>query len=275
MPTIDEKRVYADKTGKAELFVAAALGVVVVDVSDDRIGGFGIDHRCTALDVASAAGHIAVATDERVLLDRGEGEGFENAGFGSAVAVGFDGDDLLAADESGRVARRAIDAADTDENSDAWTTLGEVDHPRAIDGSLVAAADGVHRVDGDALSHVGLDDARDVSASGVPLAATGSGLYALGNGWMDVLSGSFRVVASDGRRAHAVGDGRVYARTDDDEWETLDVPVDEPLVGVVHGPATYAVTEAGTLLMDAGDGWRSQTLGLDGIAGVGVRFIEE
>ncbi|QCJ47028.1 hypothetical protein [Haloprofundus sp. MHR1] len=272
MSTIDEKRVYADKSGKTELFVAAALGVVAVDVSDDRIGGFGIERRCTALDVAGEGGRIAVATDEATLLDDGRGEGFEEVGFGSAVAVGFDGDTLLAADGSGRVARCSADAA-TD--PDSWTTAGEVDNPRAIDGALVAAADGVHRADDGGLSHVGLDDARDVSAAGVPLAATGSGLYALGNGWMDALSGSFRVVASDGRRAHAVGDGRVFSRTEENEWEAVDAPVDERIVGVTHGPATYAVTESGTLLLDAGDGWRSQTLGLDGIAGVAHRFVEE
>ncbi|WP_224333122.1 HVO_0234 family beta-propeller protein [Haloprofundus halobius] len=272
MPTIDEKRVYADKAGKAELFVAAALGVVVVDVSDDRIGGFGIDYRCTALDVAGDGERIAVATDDSILLDSGDGEGFEAVGFGSAVAVGFDGDALLAADESGRVARRSMDEAG---DSATWTELGPVDHPRAIDGALVAAADGVHRVDDGGLSNVGLDDVRDVSAAGVPLAATGSGLYALGNGWMDALSGSFHVVAGDGRRAHAVGDGRVYSRTEENAWEAVDVPAAEPIVGVAHGPATYAVTQAGTLLMDAGDGWRSQTLGLDGIAGVVVRVIEE
>ncbi|WP_224270386.1 HVO_0234 family beta-propeller protein [Haloprofundus salinisoli] len=271
MPTIDEKRVYADKTGKTELFVAAALGVVVVDVSDDRIGGFGIDRRCTALDVATDGSRVAVATDDAVLLD-GDGEGFEEMGFGSAVAVGFDGEALLAADESGRVARRPVDAAD---DSRTWTVVGEVENPQAMDGALVAAADGVYRVDGEGLSHVGLDDARDVSAAGVPLAATGSGLYALGNGWMEALSGSFRVVASDGRRAHAVGDGRVFSRTEENEWETVDVPVDDLVAGVAYGPATYAVTEAGTLLLDVGDGWRSQTLGLDGIAGVGVRFTEE
>ncbi|WP_224448042.1 HVO_0234 family beta-propeller protein [Haloprofundus salilacus] len=270
MPTIDEKRVYADKTGKTELFVATALGVVVADVSDDRIGGFGIEHRCTALDVAGEGGRIVVATDEAVLLDDGHGEGFDATGFGSAVAVGFDGDALLAAADSGRVARRPVDA----DESTTWTDLGEVEHPRAIDGPLVAAADGVHHVDADGLSHVGLNDARDVSTAGVPLAATGSGLYALGNGWMDALSGSFRAVASDGRRAHAVGDGRVFSRTDDG-WEGVDVPVDGPVVDVTHGPATYAVTESGTLLLDAGDGWRSQTLGLDGIAGVGVRVVEE
>jgi hypothetical protein len=271
MPTIDEKRVYADKSGKVELFVATAMGVVVVDVSDDRIGGFGIDHRCTALDIADDTDRIAVATDDAVLLDTGDGEGFVDIGFDAAVAVGFEGSDLLAADEEGRVARRATGVEGDDAT---WTDLGEVNHPRALDGSLIAAADGVHRADEEGLSHVGLDDARDVSSAGVPLAATGSGLYALGNGWMDVLSGSFRVVASDGDRAHAVGNGRVFARTDDD-WEAVEMAVDEPVVDVVHGPATYAVTEAGTLLLDAGDGWRSQSLGLTGIAGVAVRIVSE
>jgi hypothetical protein len=34
---------------------------------------------------------------------------------------------------------------------------------------------------------------------------------------------------------------------------------------------TVAVTEAGTLLVEAGEGWRSQPLGLGGVGGLAVR----
>ncbi|MFC6726919.1 hypothetical protein ACFQE1_21580, partial [Halobium palmae] len=63
MTTIDEKRVYDDKAGKTQAVVATETGVVVVDVSDDLVGGFALAHRCTARDVAVHGGRIAVATD--------------------------------------------------------------------------------------------------------------------------------------------------------------------------------------------------------------------
>ncbi|ELK49809.1 hypothetical protein D320_18192, partial [Haloferax sp. BAB-2207] len=66
--SIDEKRVYADKSGKQTAYVAAGVGVVTVDVSDDLVGGFRIDRRCTALDAAGSPGEVVVATDEDVLL---------------------------------------------------------------------------------------------------------------------------------------------------------------------------------------------------------------
>jgi hypothetical protein len=265
--SIDEKRVYGDKAGKSEVFVASSVGVVVAEVSGDLVGGFGIRHRCEARDVAAADGRVAVATGEDVLLADASGGGgdaeFAETGFGPAVAVGLLDDELLAADESGRVARY----------DGAWTDLGTVDGPRAIDGPLVAAADGVYRVEADGLSHAGLDDVRDVAGAGIPLAATGDGLYALGNGWMDALDGAFDVVASDGgERAHAVtDDGDVYARSET-EWGPSDLSTDERVADVDYGlGVTVAVTEAGTLLVEAGEGWRSQPLGLGGVGGLAVR----
>ncbi|SDL97166.1 hypothetical protein SAMN04487949_0354 [Halogranum gelatinilyticum] len=281
--TIEEKRVYSDKAGKVEVFVASELGVVAVDVSGDRVGEFGLAHRCTARAIAAEGERVAVATDEDVDLAVGDEE-FEPTGFGPAVAVGFHDGDLLAANEDGWVARydpeRAdevdltdLDAADADAAEKlAWQTLGHVETVRAIDGPLVAAADGVYRVgDGD-LSHAGLDDVRDVAGRGVPLAATGESLYTLGNGWMDVLDGVFRSVSGDGfERAHAIAGTTVYAKVDD-EWQEADLPTDDPVVDVAYAPgAVFAVTEAGTLLVDAGDGWQTQVLGVRGVAGLAVR----
>lgn len=273
MATIDEKRVYADRTGKTEVYVAAPVGVVAVDVSGDQIGGFGIDHRCAARDVAADGGRLAVATDEDVLV-RGA-DGYEPTGFGPAVAVGFDGA-ALAADEGGRVARRV-----GDEGGDEWETVGRVGggdgDVRAIDGSLVAAADGVYRA-GDELEYTGLDDARDASADGVPQAATADGLYSLGNGWMEALDGGFRAVDAGGERAHAAADEGTYARVDG-SWARIDLPTDEPIVDLAHGGgAAFALTGDGTLLVSAGERtdadadavWRAQTLGLAGASGVAV-----
>jgi hypothetical protein len=263
--SLDEKRVYSAQEGCEELLVATELGVVVVSVSDDLVGEFGIDHQCDARDVACADGYVAVATADDVLLGTDYGE----TGFGAATAVGF-GDGLLAGDDAGRVARYS-DEGDSPE----WRTLGHVGAVRAIDGPLVAAADGVYRVQGDELVDAGLDDVRDVAGGGVPLAATSEALYRLGNGWMDVLAGDFHVVsAADSAgdaRTHAATAATLYARETTDEWVAIDVPVEERVVDVAYATATAAVTDAGTLLLDAGDGWRTRALGVRGVGGLAVR----
>ncbi|MDS0295815.1 HVO_0234 family beta-propeller protein [Halogeometricum luteum] len=293
MPTIDEKRVYTDNTGTETVFVATGAGAVAVSVSDDLVGGFGIAHRCAARDVAAGGGTLAVAADEDVFradltaaggagadeggdaaTDAEAAEGaldFEATGFGPAAAVGFDGESLLAGDDEGRVARLdAGEKAGSEESGEsgagAWTDLGRVGGVRAADGPLVAAADGVYRVD-DGLSHVGLDDARDVAGS-EPLAATGTGLYKLGNGWMDVLDGEFEAVSARDGRAHAAGGGDLYARDDGGEWSREPLPVGGDVAAVTHGRgATYAVTDAGTFLVRLpGEEWRHQILGLRGVA---------
>ncbi|SEO55811.1 hypothetical protein SAMN04487948_103222 [Halogranum amylolyticum] len=298
--SIEEKRVYSDRAGKVEVFVATELGVVTVDVSGDRVGEFGLDHRCTARDVAAAGEQVAVATDEDIDLAVGDTE-FEPTGFGPAVAIGFWDGRLVAANEDGWIARydpdaeagdvdlAELDAADADvAETLAWKTLGRIDTVRAIDGPLVAAADGVYRIDEDGVTHTGLDDVRDVVGVGVPLAATGEALYSLGNGWMNVLGGNFRAVTGDGAaRAHAVAATTLYAREDDvsasdasggpsdssdGEWAAVELPTPDPVVGVAYATgAVVAVTEAGTLLVDAGDGWQSQELGVRGVAGLAVR----
>ncbi len=83
MPSIDEKRVYDTTTGTTRLLVASSVGVVRVSVSDDIVGEFGIDHACTATDIARSGGTLAVATDEDVLV----GE-YAPTGHGPATAVG-------------------------------------------------------------------------------------------------------------------------------------------------------------------------------------------
>ncbi|QCC46505.1 HVO_0234 family beta-propeller protein [Halobellus limi] len=290
MPTIDEKRVYTDNAGTETVYLASGLGVVAVSVSDDLIGEFGIAHRCQARDVATAGRRVAVATDEDVLVadrdvdDEGdstvsaaEALAFEATGFGPATAVGFDGGagdtgELVAGDGDGRVARLGAPSeaggADASETG-GWTEIGTTGPVRAIDGGLVAAADGVYRMGSDGVTHAGLDDARDVDAE--PLVATGTGLYKLGNGWMDVLDGPVDAVDAGGASAQAAVDGRLYVRragdAPDAEWREERLPVEEPVAAVAHGvEASYAVTEGGTFAVRLPDGeWRYR--------GVGVRDV--
>lgn len=260
MSTLDEKRVYGEKAGRTELYVAAEMGVAVVSVSDDIVGEFTLDHRCTARDVAAGPDRLAVATDEDVLVSA-EG-GYTGTAFGPAVAVGFDGDRLLAAGPDGRVAART---------GEAWTDLGTVTDVRAIDGRLVAGKGGVYRADDD-LTHVGLSDVRDVTGASQPLAATGDGLYYLGPGWAAALDGAFSVVASgsaEGDPAHAATADALYER-DGETWVERSLPVDGRVTDVTHGAGTYAVTAEGVVLVDAGDGFRDRALGLRDVRAVEV-----
>ncbi|MGA9400518.1 HVO_0234 family beta-propeller protein [Haladaptatus sp.] len=255
MTSIDEKRVYSDQEGTTTVYVGTELGVARVEVSGDIIGEFSLAHRCVSRDTAATDGALAVATDEDVLDTE-----FSPLDFGPAVAVGFDGDDLLAAGDDGRLARY----------NGEWNDLATVDDVRAIDGNLVATADGVYRVSSDGVQHVGLTDVRDVSAAGGPLAATADGLYRLGNGWMDVLDGSFRVVSATAEDAYAATAENVVSR-DGDDWQEVSLPVSEPVAAIGFDDGVYAATEAGTFLVRSGDGWRNRHLGLTGVTSLSVR----
>lgn len=269
MPTIDEKRVYDAKTGTTRALVASSIGVVRVEVSDDIVGEFGIEHRCDARDLATAGGALAVATDEDVLIGA-----FEPTDHGPAVAVGVDGDATFAAAPDGTVSRLVRGA-------DEWEALGAVEAPRRMAGALVAAADGVHRVRGGGVEYGGLDDVRDVASGGVPLAVTGEALYTLGNGWMRDLAGDFRAVATDAtsERAVAATPEELYERADDGvEWDA------HPEAGVVDAAITsdllVAVTDGGELRVrtagaepgdgeaDAGNAWRGRHIGVPDAAAV-------
>lgn len=266
--TLEEKRVFAETGETTTLVVATGAGVARVSVSGDIVGEFALEHRGAAADVATTDGRLAVATTEDVLVGV-DGE-FGTTGFGPAEAVAFHGGLLAAGD--GRLARHDPDAG-------SWTTLGEVDAVRSIDGDLVAAESGVHRLDG---THVGLEAVADVSAAGRPLAAAESGLYYLANGWMRALEGPFEAVSSrtDGL-AHAATADALFERTAvDGQWTPVDLPVDGPVADVAYAPssgedgevATCVVTGEGTVLVDAGDGWRSRSLGLPDVGSVAVLY---
>ncbi|WP_254536530.1 HVO_0234 family beta-propeller protein [Halomarina litorea] len=261
MSSLDEKRVYSEKTGSDRAFLATGAGVVRVRVSGDLVGEFGLVERCVARDVTASEGRLAVATDEDVLVSAGEA--FEGTDFGPADAVGFADGTLVAAGE-GRVAVR---------RREGWESVGDLADVRAVDGHLLATADGVFRLADGGLTNVGLADAHDVTARGVPLAATGEGLYALGNGWMDLLDGDFRVVATDGDRAHAATPGSLSVReSEGGEWTAVDLPATDPVAGVAYGATTYAVTGTGTFLVeDREDGeWRTRALGVPDVRGIAV-----
>ncbi|MDL5363014.1 hypothetical protein [Halalkalicoccus sp. NIPERK01] len=254
MSSIEEKRVYAGKTGERSVYLASDLGVVRASVSGDMIGEFGIEHRCRARDLAWVDG-LAVATAEDVLLDG------DPTGFGPALVVGGV-EEPVAVSPEGRVARF--------EGSE-WTDLGSLDDVRAADGDLLATGGGIYRASG-GLDHVGLADANDVSTPGIPLAATAAGLYRLGNGWMRDLDGGFDRVAGDGPPGElpsgaALAGESLYVY--DGEWRERETP--EPLAAVAVGEAVYGATGDGTLYVDAGDGWRSGALGVSGVRAMLVR----
>jgi len=300
MRDMDEYRVYDDRREETVAYLATGQGVATVRVASDRVGQFALAHTCQARDIAASGGQVYVATDECVLVGPGE---FEALGFdGGAVAVAAgagDADDadtashsdasdartgsaeagasdagLLAADESGGVFRF---------DGDGWVTVGTVPSIRALSGDFVAASDGVYRAVGGELRNVGLDDVRDVATGGAPLAATGDGLYRLGNGWLREHDGRFVVVATDsvGQRSHAATDGTLYVRGGagvEDGWAPVDLPASEPVVDVAYGECVYTVTEEGTFLVEADPdrtadgtgGWRSRALGLPDVTAVAV-----
>lgn len=257
MSTIEEKRVYDERAGDTTVYLATGTGVVSVSVAEDRVGTFGIERRCDARDLAVVDGRLTVATDEDLLV------GDEPTDFGPAVAVGG-ADAPIAVGPEGRVARYG---------GDGWIDLGRLDAVRAIDGDLLATPQGVYRAGSD-LQAVGLDAVNDVSAAGVPLAATDGGLYRLGNGWMDEFTGAFDLVTADRRvppgdldRACAVSDDGPFVY-DDGDWRELDCPADPATVAVAD--ALYAASEDGELFVDAGDGWRSQSLGIGDVRAMAV-----
>lgn len=281
MSTLSEKRVYGESSAPTPLFVAAEQGLVVARLSGDSVGEFSLARRCLARDLAVGPdGTLALATETATLvaLD-GDPAQLHETGFGPATAVSlidFGAQRaVVAAAPGGRVARLPLPAPESEFAPEStlraadWADLGVIDEIRAIDGPLVAAGDGIHRITRSGLDAAGLDDARDVAARGAPLAATAEGLYELGNGWMLAREGVHETVATGGERAHAVAaDGTPLARAGGG-WADLDLPTDERIVGFGYTPAAVvAATESGSLLATVGDGWRSRAIGVTGVRAV-------
>jgi len=285
---IAEKRVFDAAAGRTRLAVGTGAGLAIVGVSGDVVGEFGLAVREPVRDLAAAGersdggdGRLLVATEEDVLVVTVAGgddvaaiDGAAETGAGPADAVAVADGAATVAGSDGTVRRASLDDGEGGSPSDLdWTAIGQAD-VRAADGRLLAAADGVYRVGtggragGDAaLDHVGLDDVRDVAAGG-PFAATGEGLFRLGPGWTRELEGAFDLVAADpvGDRTHAIDEGGLRQRTDDG-WIEADWPAEAPVAGVAYGEATYAMTRGGTVLVEAGDGWRTRSIGLPDVTG--------
>jgi hypothetical protein len=290
MQTLTEKRVFGTKFGTTEVFVASETGLVGITVSADQIGEFGLAHRGPVHAVAADDQQVLIGTDEDLLSSVHETRPASSTAqartfgpvaaepFGEAVAVGCSPVGPVAADTTGAVAGLASEWS-VDETNTAWTTLGQTEGVRAVDGELIAAADGVYRLSDSGLNHVGLSDVHDVAAHGTPLAATETGLFQLANGWLAVRDGAFRSVASDGHgHAHAVGLSGLLRREDPDDsstpaanWVDDELPVDSPVVAVDYGGGIVAaVTENGTLCINAGDSWRHQPIGVRDVNGLAV-----
>ncbi|MFB6070347.1 MAG: hypothetical protein ABEJ76_04925 [Halanaeroarchaeum sp.] len=260
-----DDRIFDDQRGAATAFVATDAGLVAVSVAGDRTGVFSLAATGPTRDVTAHGEGLAVATDDDVRL--GDGEDLEDTGFGPATAVG--GDPLIAAGPDGRIGQWT---------GETWADRGRIDvEVRAVDGDLLATDAGVYRVSDDGVEHVGLEDARDVATAGVPHAATATGLYRLGAGWMDVLDGEFRAVAVDRATAEPGRIGRAHAATgeafyghDGEAWRERERPTDDPVVDVAYGPHLYAITASGTVLVDAGDGVRTRSLGVGGASALAV-----
>ena len=265
---LDEKRMYGDKRTETVVYVAGDMGLTRVEVAGDQVGRFGLAVRDPVRDAAGRDGRLLVATAEDVLV--GTGEGFEPAGFGPAAAVG------LAPGTTG--SQRPVAAGPDGDvavlRGDEWAPVGTVSDPRALDGDLLAAGDGVYRVGSEGFNRVRESPATDVAASG-PYAACPDGLYELPD--RRLRDGEHGVVASDGGRrdgaggrAHAVAGGALFVRQDRDAWARVDLRTDGPVVDVAYGESVYAVTAAGTLLVradpgqtpDGHGGWRSRALGV-------------
>lgn len=259
---LDEKRVYGETRAETVVYVAGGMGLTRVAVAGDQVGRFELALRDPVRDVAGRDGRLLVATDEDVLV--GTGEAFEPTGFGPAAAVGLASGD---ADTGPRPLAAAPDGEVALLRGDEWDPVGAVRDPRAVDGDLLAADDGVYRVDAGGLDRLRAGAAADVAAAG-PYAACPDGLYGLPD--RRLRAGEHTAVAADTRwgRAHAVADGDLFTRRDG--WERADAPTDEPVVDVAYGESVYAVTAAGTLLVDADPeqtpdgrgGWRSRALGV-------------
>ncbi|MFO7833159.1 MAG: hypothetical protein R6V31_03675 [Halohasta sp.] len=273
MQTLTEKRVFGDKSGTTELFVASETGLVGVSVSADQIGEFGLAHRGPVGAVAASDEGVLIGTDDglehsgpaETAAERAQWRTFDpvDAPVGAVDAVGWGPGGPVAAGDDHLVGRL----------NDEWVSLGHIEDVRAVDGGLVAADNGVYRLTTAGVDHVGLDDVRDVAGHGQPLAATADGLFALANGWQSVADGAFDRVASDGHgHAHAVGPAGLRRRVEaTGEWTSTELPVGSPAVDVAYGGGIVAaVTEDGTLCVDAGDGWRHQLLGVRGVNGVAV-----
>ena len=271
MQTLSEKRVFGTKTGVTEVLVGTETGLVVATVSGAQIGTFGLQHRQSVTDLAVWGRELIVATNESVLVGQIEETAETPTVSLSAVEVPVESYAAVGIGPQGLLVGGGEAVAHTTDLTEPWTVVGSTGGVRAIDGGLIAAADGVYRLNDGGLTHVGLDAAADVAGHGVPLAATREGLFRLANGWVSSYEQPTDRVASDGHDHHSLlGADGLYS-TVGDGWERDELPVTEDVVTIAYGSGIRAAaTQAGTLCVTAGDGWRHQRLGLAGVSAIAV-----
>jgi hypothetical protein len=259
----EERRLFEPRDGGALAYVTGDLGILRVDLGPDRIGEFSLVERCQAKAVAVDDSLAAVGTDETVLIDTGDG--FTSTDFGPAMAVGVEDGTVFAAGPDGTVARR--------EGADDWQPVGTVSDPRQFDGRSLAASDGVYRV-GAELERSYDGGARDVTGEGSRV-ATDDGLVRHESGaWHREYDEAASVVAG----SYALDAEGLLERTGD-RWDRRATPAGTDPVALVDGTCLYAVTDDGQFLVsvpgeratDGQGGWRSRTLGVRGVTGLGVR----
>lgn len=232
-------------------------------------------------DVPTADGRDTGAGNASAALS----DALEPTGFGPAVTVDVGSDAIVAAAPDGDVRRLELD----DDGSPTDRRWRPIDGPAgvtvaAIDTPLVATDRGVYRIVDDTLRPAGLADVRDVDSTEIPLAATASGLYTLGNGWQSLLDEATDGVSAtpspeqgSAPRIHVVSGSTLSAvdaavqssgRLSADEATSHTVArADEPLADLAHGPAghVYAITETGTVLAAGPDEVRRHVLGVRGV----------
>jgi len=269
--TIEEKRVYGDRSEVRTAYVASAIGLAAVSISGDVVGEFGLIHRGEVRDVAVDASTLVVATDEDVHVVAGEsvhadgGPGVNlvdrsATGYGTATAVGVDADGRpLAASRDGRLARYTED----------WEVLGTVPAAvRAFGWDTVACADGVRSLS--TLDPPTLDDVRDVDDPG-PVIATADGVYRWDRAadseqidgeesdWRPERTGATNRVATTGDRLAAVADGALLLQAETNWKRPVGI---EPVRDVAGRKRFYAVTTDGQVLVEGEKEWRSRSIGL-------------
>lgn len=259
MGDLAEDRVYSGGGDETLLFLACEQGLVRVRVSGDRVGEFGLETRADARDVAADEDRIVLGTADSFLVGA-DASNLGDTGLGPTDAVGIDDTGWVRGGSDGGVHR---------ESERGTRHLGQINDIQAIDPPLIGSADGVFLLED--LSHAGLEDVRDVASEPVPRAATGRGLYRLGNGWIEEQGGNATSVSS-GKTTElvAVIDGALRS-LGEDGWSSSSLSVNERIADVMVGPAIYVITTHGTLLVDAGSGWRSRALGISDVRGMALR----
>mgnify|MGYP000359576808 CR=1 FL=1 len=278
--------------GAGRLLVATENDLQLVALGDDG--------------VAATAGtaRTGVGATEAVAIADGSERDAATENRAAVVAAGSDG--IVRRASLSAVLQHA--GADRGDDAVDWADIGEATVRRA-DGALLATPDGVYRAGPSSIEHVGLDDVRDVAvptggAGPGPFAATGDGLFRLGPGWTEERSGAFELVTAGGPpdhygrgstddtgsgstdatdeestgngstapAAHAWSDGELLAR-EDDEWSSVEWPAGAAAADVSYaadGSSLFAVARDGTVLVDAGDGWRTRSIGLRGVSASAV-----